>query len=92
MCLDLREDSVLDGIAGGIKKGVGDLDPLSIHLLLLIHIHSNHPLVDPKEVDDRMVLMYKDVGASRNLTMPCYGISSSMGVAAEPCSCMQNNF
>jgi hypothetical protein len=24
--------------------------------------------------------------------MPCYGISSSMGVAAEPCSCMQNNF
>jgi hypothetical protein len=24
--------------------------------------------------------------------MPCYGISSSMGVAAEPCICMQNNF
>jgi hypothetical protein len=24
--------------------------------------------------------------------MPCYGISSSMRVAAEPCSCMQNKF
>jgi hypothetical protein len=24
--------------------------------------------------------------------MPCYEISSSMRVAAEPCSCMQNKF
>ncbi len=41
--------------------------PLSIHLRLLVDIHSNNVLVDPEQVDDGMIFVHKDIRTARDL-------------------------
>ena len=64
--VDPAEDAVADGVTRRIKQVLGDLEPLSIHLLLLVNVDAHNVLVDAKEVHYRMVLVNKDVGAVRD--------------------------
>lgn len=56
------KDAGLDGVARGVEEGLGNLVPLPVHLGLLVDVHAHQVLVDPQKVDDRVVLMHKDVG------------------------------
>jgi hypothetical protein len=65
--LKLGQDSCLDGVARRVEEGLRDLVPLPFHLWLIIYVNTDEVLVDPEQVDHRMVLVYKDPWALGDL-------------------------